>query len=702
MTAFPVRARERDKYLPSLFLRVLCASVVRLKKLEYPTQKPMIFLELVLQNFGPYAGKQIINLNPEIDEDNARPIILLGGMNGGGKTTLMDAIRLALYGQRAQCSTRGNLSYSDFLTQCVNSKSTPTEKTRIELVFEHIEEDRPIKYRVVRTWEKNPKDGKDQLGILGDDETWPIDSLVNIWDEYIENILPLGISNLFLFDGEQVKELAEQEIPPPIVVDAINGLLGLELADKLAIDLEILVNRKKREFADTKDLEKLAEIETRLQEKQAEYENNQIKLANLNIEVTELEKVHEEALDRFVNEGGKIAAERSQLEQQKEEKIKVANNVRESLCELAADVLPLALISPLLSQVQRQGEKELKTQQIQLAKDVLIARDERLLNWLQQLNLETNKVTNIQSFLAEDINNLYTNNLSTENNWLNGDEESLSLLDNITYRLQVSQNTAQKQLDELTNYEEEILTLERQVQTAAAPEEYTKLQKAVKAAQTEFNKIKSQSEIMTQNLIELDTETKKLRQELNEYTVQNIKYQNSEHIIDSALKVQQTLKVFRERLTLRKLNKLEEEVKNCFLYLLHKSDLVHRIAIDSKTFGLSLYDLNGKPVPKHRLSAGEKQLLAIAFLWGLAKVSGRRLPIAIDTPLGRLDSSHRNNLVERYFPSASHQVILLSTDTEIGKKEYQNLQETEAIAREYLLQYNSGKRETTIKPGYFW
>lgn len=662
----------------------------------------MIFLELVLQNFGPYAGKQIINLNPQIDEDNARPIILLGGMNGGGKTTLIDAIRLALYGQRAQCSTRGNLSYSDFLTQCVNSKANPTEKTRIELVFEHIEEDKPIQYRVVRTWEKNPKDGKDHLGILGNDETWPIDSLVNIWDEYIENILPLGISNLFLFDGEQVKELAEQEIPPPIVVDAINGLLGLELADKLAIDLEILVNRKKREFADNKDLGKLEEIETKLHEKQQEYENNRQRLGTVNIKVAELEKIQEEALDKFVNEGGKIAAERSQLEKQREEKIKLANNVRESLCELAGDVLPLALISPLLSQVQRQGEKELKTQQIQLAKDVLIARDERLINWLKQLNLENTNISNIQSFLAEDINNLYSNKLSTENTWLNADEESLSLVDNITYRLQIGQNTAQKQLDELTNYEEEILTLERQVQTAAAPEEYMKLQKAVKQAQTGFNQIKYQAEMMNQKLIELDAETKKLRQELNEYTVENLKYQNSEHIIDSATKVQQTLKIFRERLTLKKLNKLEEEVKNCFLYLLHKSDLVHRIAIDSKTFGLSLYDYNGKPVPKHRLSAGEKQLLAIAFLWGLAKVSGRRLPIAIDTPLGRLDSSHRNNLVERYFPSASHQVILLSTDTEIAKKEYQTLQETEAIAREYLLQYNSKKRETTIKPGYFW
>lgn len=133
----------------------------------------MIFLELVLQNFGPYCGRQVINFDPKIDEENSCPIILLGGMNGGGKTTLMDAIRLALYGQRAQCSSRNNLSYSDFLTQCVNSHTDPREKTRIELVFEHIENDKPVRYRIVRTWEKNPKDGKDNLGILGDDDTWP-------------------------------------------------------------------------------------------------------------------------------------------------------------------------------------------------------------------------------------------------------------------------------------------------------------------------------------------------------------------------------------------------------------------------------------------------------------------------------------------------------------------------------------------------
>lgn len=661
----------------------------------------MIFIELVLQNFGPYADRQVINLDPRIDDDNIRPIILLGGMNGGGKTTLMDAIRLALYGSRAQCSTRGNLSYSDFLTQCVNNKADPINKTRIELVFEHIEDDKPIKYRVVRTWEKNPKDGKDSLGILGEDETWP-QSLANIWDEYIENILPLGISNLFLFDGEQVKELAEQETPPTVVVDAINALLGLELADKLAVDLEILVNRKKKDNADSQDLAKLEELESHLDEKLEQKSAKEKDLENLQLELKELSSDNEEALDKYLSEGGKIAAERSHLEKEKETQINNIENVRQELREVAEGILPLALIPNLLSQIQTQGEKEFKIQQVQLAKDVLIARDERLVKLLNRLNLELGKINKIETFLSEDIEKLYAGNSSSETTWLNADEDTLTLLDNAIYRLQTVQIDADKKILELHNYEEEILTIERQIQAAATPEEYLQLKKDREKSQEKLNKAKAKEELINYNLRELETAISLTKKELNNYTVENIKNKGNEHLINAATKVQNTLKLFREKLTLRKLNKLEEEVKNCFLYLLHKSDLVHRIAIDAKTFAISLYDLKGKPVPKHRLSAGEKQLLAIAFLWGLAKVSGKRLPIAIDTPLGRLDSSHRNNLVERYFPAASHQVILLSTDTEISKPEYQNLKEIDAISREYVLEYNSKQRETSIKDGYFW
>ncbi|WP_414581414.1 DNA sulfur modification protein DndD [Scytonema sp. PCC 10023] len=663
----------------------------------------MIFIELVLENFGPYCGRQVINLYPKTDKENSRPIILLGGMNGGGKTTLMDAIRLALYGARAQCSTRGNLSYGDFLTQCVNSHTAPNDKTRVEIVFEHIENDKPVQYRVVRTWEKNPKDGKDSLGIVNKkDDTWPLEALVNTWDEYIENLLPVGISNLFLFDGEQVKELAEQEIPPPIVVDAIRALLGLELAERLAVDIEIITNRKRKELADTKDLANLEEIEQKLKQQEEEYQATKEVEMLLATSLKDAEKEQQEAFDKFISEGGKIAAERTQLEKQRDQKKADTEESRQGMCELAANVLPLALIESLLTQAQTQAEKEFRISQAQIARDILFERDKRLLNWISKVGISEEQVDKIKTFLDQDVETLNSSFLQPEELWLLADAETLSQLGNVLYYLQNTKNLAKQQLGILKNKEEEIITLERQVQTAASPEDYNKLVQALQKAQNHVAEVNANWEATRRRVTELEDTIEKLKKDLKEYTVQTIDRKNREHIITASAKVQETLKLFRERLTLRKLNKLEVEVTECFRYLLHKSDLVHRVAIDTHTFSLSLYDLQGKPVPKHRLSAGEKQLLAIAFLWGLARVSGRRLPVAIDTPLGRLDSSHRSNLVERYFPSASHQVILLSTDTEIGQKEVQALRENEAIAREYLLKYDSSTRQTTVEPGYFW
>ena len=659
----------------------------------------MLFLELVLQNFGPYLGRQVINLDPK-DDESSRPIVLLGGMNGGGKTTLMDAIRLALYGHRAECSTRGNLSYSDFLTQCVNSHITPSEKTRIELVFEHIENDKPVVYRIVRTWEKNPKEGKDHLGIL-DVYEWLDTALVNTWDEYIENLLPLGISNLFLFDGEQIKELAEQEIPPPIVVDAIRGLLGLELAERLAVDLEILVNRKRKVIADNKDLEDLEEIEQKLKQQQEEYDAEERSYASTEENLAAAEKEQQEAFDKFTSEGGKIAGERSQLEKQQQERVAEVEKARQTMRDLVADVLPLTLIEPLLNQARSQGEKEFRSSQAQIAQDVIIERDQRLLNKIAQLSIAEEQLDKIKFFFNQETQSFEQE--QNEKAWLLTDIEVLNQLANIlNYHLPISKNTVNQQLEILKHKEEEVITIERQLQSAASPEAYQKLVDALQLAQKKVAEAKADNELVRRRLIELEIAIEKLKKNLKEYTEQTLDRKNTEHIIATSAKVQETLKVFRERLTLRKLNKLEVEVTECFRYLLHKSDLVHRVAIDTHSFRLSLYDSQGKPVPKHRLSAGEKQLLAIAFLWGLARVSGRKLPVAIDTPLGRLDSSHRQNLVERYFPSASHQVILLSTDTEIGAVEVKKLRENEAIAREYLLKYNPIERQTTVEPGYFW
>lgn len=660
----------------------------------------MIFKELILQNFGPYAGRQIINLSPENDGQTF-PILLFGGMNGGGKTTLMDAIRLALYGQRAQCSTRGNLSYGEFLNQAVNNQTSPIEQTRIELSFEHVINDQWKELRIVRTWMKNPKDGKDNLGIL--DEGWNDDALTNTWDEYIETLLPLGISNLFLFDGEQVKELAEQDTPPQAVIEAIQSLLGLELAERLAIDLDILASRKRKALASTAQLANIEEIETKLKECDREREVASEVLKTLQQELKDTQNKYDEASNKFRIEGGKIAAERSQLESKINDLTKAVENQRVEMCNLAADVLPLGLIVPLLKRAKLQAEKEVKFQQAKAAIEVIEQRDDRLLDYIANLSLKSQQLEKIKQFLQQENQVLNQEIELTKEPWLYLDEEGIKQLGNFLenqYSLQV--NLVEKQLEKLKKIERELDSYERQLAVAASPEAYQKLDNALKEAQKELIKNQTAYETGQRKYDEITKTIEKTKKELEKYSEQAIDRANNEHIIQSVAKVQKTLQLFKERLTLKKLNKLEGEVTECFRYLLHKTDLVRRVAIATDNFSLSLYDPNGQPVPKHRLSAGEKQLLAIAFLWGLARVSGRNLPIAIDTPLGRLDSSHRSNLVERYFPTASHQVILLSTDTEIGKVEVKQLREQNAIAREYLLKYDPTKRQTSVKLGYFW
>lgn len=660
----------------------------------------MIFLELVLQNFGPYNGRQVLNLRPE-PAHHSRPIILLGGMNGGGKTTLMDAIRLALYGHRAQCSTRGNLSYSEFLTQSVNRYTVMGEQTCIELAFEHILNNMQVEFRLKRTWTKNPKGGKDILGVLVDD--WPDTALAQIWDERIEDFLPLGISNLFLFDGEQVKELAEQEIPPPIVVDAIQALLGLELAERLAVDVDILLNRKRKALADAQELITLEEIEQKLLFQQEHYQAAKQELAAIQNNLEQAQEQQRQASERFLSEGGKIAGERSQLETQLRYANEAAIAQRQAMTDSLADVLPLSLISSLLIQGFAQGKKEYRRQQAKIARDVLGLRDQRLLNCVTQIELSPEQIDKIKLFLDQENQELEQTIGLEEESWLAADAETLNRLENmINHYLPTQKARVVEQLIKLKNQEEEIIAIEKQLAAAAPPEAYEKLADAVTQAQAELVQTKAAYETARRRCEELAAVVEKIKRDLSQYSEQNIDRKNDQHIIAASAKVQTTLKLFKDRLTLRKLNQLELVVTECFLYLLHKSDLVHRIAIDNNTFSLSLYDLQGQLVPKHRLSAGEKQLLAIAFLWGLARVSERNLPVAIDTPLGRLDSSHRTNLVERYFPGASHQVILLSTDTEVGEVEVAQLRQQDAIAREYLLKYNPTEHQTIIKPGYFW
>jgi DNA sulfur modification protein DndD len=652
----------------------------------------MIFQELVLENFGPYMGKQVFNLCPG---DEQQTIILLGGMNGGGKTTLMDAIRLALYGHRAPCSTRGNLSYAEFLKQCINRQA---KDATIELAFQQTlnNESQPTEFRIYRTWTQSTN--RDILNVAINGELSP--DLVQKWDERIEDLLPLGISRLFLFDGEQVGELADQDTMPQTVTSAIRSLLGLELPDRLSADLDVLTSRKRKALATLQEQAKIEDIEQQLEAQVQERRDIKKKMAAIQSKLDHAEEKLRLAEERFLSEGGKIAAEQTQQETQLKQVRIEAEAHRATLRELAAGVLPLALIQPLLRETEAQAQDEIEAQKFEVAKELLQARSKSLIKFVKTLDLEADQIKQIKSFLAKQDKEIAQN---ASEAWLGADAETLhSLTNTLDYALPHQLQVVEEQLEQLQIRQDRIESIERYLATAASPEIYSQLKTQVRQAQADLVQLKADQEHSQRLFNQVEQAIARTKQELLDYGKLAIEQKNDEHILGAINKVQATLKVFKHKLKLRKLNQLETLVTECFLYLLHKSNLVHRVQIDTETFSLSLFDYEGQSVPKHRLSAGEKQLLAISLLWGLARASGRQLPVAIDTPLGRLDSSHRNNLVDRYFPQASHQVLLLSTDTEIGKAEVKRLRESGAIAREYLLKYNHTRQQTQAKQGYFW
>ena len=149
----------------------------------------------------------------------------------------------------------------------------------------------------------------------------------------------------------------------------------------------------------------------------------------------------------------------------------------------------------------------------------------------------------------------------------------------------------------------------------------------------------------------------------------------------------------------RKTGTLGKTITECYKKLANKKNLIQEIVMDPETLDMQYLDEKGDAVSKESLSAGEKQLMVIAILWALALCSKKKLPVIIDTPLSRLDSQHRTSIISTYFPNASDQTIILSTDTEIDHNYYEMMKES--VGDEFTLIYSEETKSTSIEKGYF-
>jgi DNA sulfur modification protein DndD len=208
-----------------------------------------------------------------------------------------------------------------------------------------------------------------------------------------------------------------------------------------------------------------------------------------------------------------------------------------------------------------------------------------------------------------------------------------------------------------------------------------------------LEQLREELAMVEQEIMTLEKDRDRIRKKLMESDRSESSLLLSSNIIEISQK-------FRDMQNRKKLKQVEIEAIKMLKRLFRKTQFVHDLVIDPVSMELTLYDELGGEIIKERLSSGEKELLMISVIWAMFKVSGRKLPFVFDTLLGRLDTEHRKALVEKFLPVCGEQVIVLSTDSEIDRELYQQLQHN--VSSVYTLEHDPKEQQVVITQGTYF
>src|SRR5690349_10957671 len=172
----------------------------------------MIFTRLTITNLGVYRGRHEFELRPQQRAGELRPIVLFGGKNGAGKTTLLDAIRLCLYGRSALGARVRRNDYDTYIRQRFHRdvQGLPAQTASVGLLFEHVHAGVRSTYDAVRSWRLDNGTVRESTSIYKDGN--PFQEIApEYWNDFLRDLIPPGLADLFFFDGEQIQALADEE-----------------------------------------------------------------------------------------------------------------------------------------------------------------------------------------------------------------------------------------------------------------------------------------------------------------------------------------------------------------------------------------------------------------------------------------------------------------------------------------------------------
>lgn len=655
----------------------------------------MILDELVLHDFGVYGGRQTLTLTPAAPD---RPIVLVGGLNGGGKTTLLEALQLCLFGSAAPVAARAQGGYLEHLRRRIH-RGGSARAASVELAFRHTSNGVEHAYRLIRSWSVVGMACRETFEVLRDGRLDPL--ATENWAEQVEEFMPARIASLFLFDGEKVESYADPEEAPALVATAVHNLLGLDVVERLSVDLSTLERRRRSEgaaLAAPSAADAVRGSLTTLRDRRLELQRA-VAAANDSLDraIRDLRRIDE----RFRREGGDLYEQRAAIEAKAGFTERELRDAEREVRDAAAGVAPLLLVGDMLAAVHVRDGAERAAQHAAnmaaalgeehsaiLSLPVLKGLAPEALGELER-TLEGRRDAHAAHGAAPTFLDLSPEARGALDGLVGGGiEEACAHVGDIVRRADAAARGA--------------LDAARALEAVPSVEALAELQ--ADRARLQADKVRQEvvRRVAEEELAAVDREIDQLRERearlAEQEAVDRFRAQDADRMLIHSARVRSTLLRFRAAVVARHVERIERLVLESFRSLVRKPDLIADLKIDPVNFSLAITSGDGGELRPDQLSAGERQLLAVALLWGMAKASGRPLPTVIDTPLGRLDSEHRSRLVERYFPHASHQVILLSTDEEISGGYHSALEPW--IGRSYHLAFDPVTKRTLIQDGY--
>lgn len=546
----------------------------------------------------------------------------------------------------------------------------------------------------------------DRLGLLSDKE-----EKVNFINDYL---IPIDIAKFVFFDAEKIAEIVNLSVKDQanIMNETLAKVLGLSTYENLVEDFESY--KKKLQSSEAPP-----QIKLQIESAENEQEINNIKLEEIEIEIEDIDERKERLKADIASYNTELARrgdkshliDINSLRKKEEELQNKLTTISQSFEELS-NVIPFCITTTKIEEIYEQlkQEEEAKMQETRNSDFLDKTREfaEELFGKapfpdadidFEQRRFYYDKAKRlIGEIYGESFDEI---GLEFFHDMTKNESEHLKYVLNIVKR--ASRESFDNVFGELNRLKNDISDNQKQIAIVdrnSQDELSIGYKKDRENAEIELSNldIKLGGLLNTRQILRNKNETleAQIRNLLDKISSSR---ENQRYIEKTKLYINTLVEFIKMQKDL-KCQQISKNVKselNRLLHTINIGDVDIKILPNNQGLEVNLYDVNYREIPKDSLSKGQQQLYISCLLKGIFAESIHDFPVFIDTPLGRLDSEHRDNILANYYPELSEQVIIFSTNTEITTRDLPKIENY--ISKYYRLQNQDNK--TVILEGYF-